>query len=446
MYNSVLYRNSPVFLQNILISLKALIRNKLRVNKTTNAILSEIEAHDKNSEKLEMFSEKILGKVLLSARENVEFYKKVSSVALSDFPYINKHDVLSSPKSFLDNKNRQIKIKGQTSGTTGAPLTVYQSLESIIRERAFANRQRRWAGFKEGDRRAWIRGDVIVPIEQKQAPFWRYSYFEGMILLSSFHMASNVLPQYIQAMVDYNVDVIQAYPSSIVTLAKYLESKNAYYPATLKSILTSSESLSKDDKKLVEKRFRCTVFDWYGLFERVAAIGSCEHGRYHILTDYSHIELLAAGEVNGKARAEVVGTNFNNTLYPLIRYKTGDHVILSDEENCPCGRVYPIVDSIEGRSVDFVLTFDGTPIYALDQCSKGVQGILGCQYVQNNKRSIGVRVVSSPLFTEKEKNKLIKNIRSRLGDSMLVEIMITDNLLRSKSGKVRQAICTIEDE
>jgi hypothetical protein len=34
------------------------------------------------------------------------------------------------------------------------------------------------------------------------------------------------------------------------------------------------------------------VFDWYGQAERVAAIGTCEHGSYHVLTDYSGVALL----------------------------------------------------------------------------------------------------------------------------------------------------------
>lgn len=417
---------------------------KIRVNKKTEDILSVIESHDKNAEKLNLFCEKELGRVLLNARDKVPFYKNIPSVSLKDFPIIEKADVTSSPNDFLDCTSNQVKVKGQTSGTTGAPLTIYQSLESITKERAFADRQRHWAGFREGDRRAWIRGDLIVPVEQKQAPFWRYSYFENMILLSSFHMASNALPQYIQAMVDYKVDIIQALPSSIVTLAKYLESKNEYYPAKLKSILTSSESLSKSDKELVEKRFKCTVFDWYGLFERVAAIGSCEYGRYHILTDYSYVELLPAGKVGGKARAEIVGTNFNNSLYPLIRYKTGDYVILSDEKNCPCGKVYPIIDSIDGRNVEYLIAEDGTHVYSLSRCSKDIKGVLGCQYVQHKKGSLSIMVIPTPLFTDKEKSKFIENIKSRLGNSIIVNVVVTDNLIRSKSGKVRQAICTIE--
>ena len=445
MFHSKAYQFSPVIIQSLLISFRALVRKLIRETKHTAALVKQLERNEKNDHILKAYSDSQLDSTLKNAIINTSFYSS-NQPNITAFDFITKAILQKEAHQFLNVKYHGPVVKGSTSGTTGSPLSIPQNIESVLREQAFISRYLKWAGFKEGDHRAWIRGDVIVPIEQKQAPFWRYSYFEDMILLSSFHMASHALSQYIQAMVDYNVDIIQALPSSIVTLAKYLESKNEYYPATLKSIITSSESLSKDDKKLVEKRFKCTVFDWYGLFERVAAIGSCEHGRYHILTDYSQVELLPAGEVNGKARSEIIGTNFNNSLYPLIRYKTGDHVILSDEKNCPCGRVYPVIDSIEGRIVEFLIATDGTPVYSLSRCSKGVEGVLGCQYIQDKKGGLNVMVIPSPLFTDKEKQKLVKNIKSRLGDSIQVEVVITDNLLRSKSGKVRQAICTIEDK
>ncbi|MEY8251034.1 MAG: phenylacetate--CoA ligase family protein, partial [Colwellia sp.] len=438
-------RKQPILFQSLFISIRALVRKLIRETKQTKALIKQLERNEKNDCFLKKYSESQLDSTLKGAIINTSFYSG-NQPNITAFDFITKATLQKEAHQFLNVKYHGPVVKGSTSGTTGSPLSIPQNIESVLREQAFISRYLKWAGFKEGDRRAWIRGDVIVPIEQKQAPFWRYSYFEDMIMLSSFHMSFDVLPQYIQAMVDYNVDIIQALPSSIVTLAKYLESKNEYYPATLKSIITSSESLSKDDKKLVEKRFKCTVFDWYGLFERVAAIGSCEHGRYHILTDYSHVELLPVGEVDGKARAEVIGTNFNNSLYPLIRYKTGDHVILSDDKVCPCGRVYPVIDSIEGRTVEFLIATDDTPVYSLSRCSKDIKGLLGCQYIQDKKGSLSVMVIPSPLFTDKEKQKIIKNIKNRLGDSMQVEIVITDNLLRSKSGKVRQAICTIEDK
>ena len=441
MFTSKLYKSSPVFIQNILLSCRALIRKKLRENSDCEKLTQNLQTHEFNYELLSKYIDKTLNNVVTNASETIDYYKG-NGTDINQYPYIDKPTVNNHKDKFLSPQKKGAVIKGATSGTTGAPLVIPQDMQSVITEQAFVNRGLAWAGFKEGDKRAWIRGDVIVPLEQKKAPFWRYSYFENMIMLSSFHMAPKNLQLYINAMVNFGVQVIQAYPSSIATLAKYLEVNNQYYPGDLKSIVTSSESLSKEDKHLIETRFKCTVFDWYGLFERVAAIASCEHGRYHILTDYAHVELLPAGKTeDGRDRAEIVGTNFNNALYPLIRYKTGDHVILSDEKNCPCGRVFPIVDSIEGRTGDYLVAEDGQKVHILNHIPKGVEGLLGTQFVQQKDLSIIILVVvDGALFNKVQEDKLILNTKERLGVSIKVNVKKVDAIPRTKNGKVKQAM------
>lgn len=442
MFTNSLYQRSPVFIQNQLISLRSLIRKILREGKNQASLLDEIQKNDLDTSVLNSFARAQLTHTLTQATKHVPFYKKFilsSKCELLDFPIINKVDIKDSADAFLADNHNGVVISGATSGTTGTPLVIKQNMTSVIREQAFVARHLNWAGFESGDKRAWIRGDMIVPLEQKQGPFWRYSWFENMIMLSSFHMAPSNLQSYIDAMVAHGVQIIQAYPSSIVTLAKHLQINDQYYPNKLKSIVTSSESLSQEDKKLVEKRFGCVVFDWYGLFERVAAIGSCEHGNYHILTDYSHVELVDAGD----GRHEIIGTNFNNDLQPLIRYRTGDHVYLSEKTSCPCGRVFPIIDRIEGRIGDYLIGEDGQKVHILNHIPKGVDGLIATQFIQDDPKRIEVQaVVDSRLFDQQQEHILIENTKERLGKSMDVFVTIVDQIQKTKNGKTRQAICT----
>lgn len=443
MFNSLLYIKSTPPIQNLLVSVRSLIRKTMRENKKADSLFQLISQNEYSVTSLDQYIEKKLTVVLENAFNKTRFYQqhaKKSANNINDFPYITKTDIRQNSIDFKSSVKSNFVVDGSTSGTTGTPLSIPQSIESIISEQAFVTRMLNWAGYKKGDKRAWLRGDVIVPISQKSPPYHRYSWFENMIMLSSFHMTVDALPLYIQSMVDYEVDIIQAYPSSIATLAKYLKSKEEYYPGKIKSIITSSETLSPEDRAVIEERFCCKVFDWYGLFERVAAIANCEYGRYHVLTDYSYVEFLE--DDNG--RHEIVGTNFNNLYFPLIRYRTGDYVVFSKEKTCPCGRVYPLVERIEGRIGDYLVGENGQKVHILNHIPKGVKGLLACQFIQETSETIQAIVVIEPdVFDMVQKQKLIKNIKNRLGGNIVVEIKPVDSLPRTKNGKVRQAICSL---
>lgn len=71
-------------------------------------------------------------------------------------------------------------------------------------------------------------------------------------------------------------------------------------------------------RETIETAFGTRVFDWYGQAERVIAIGTCEHGSRHVLTDYGRTELIPAQD----NRYELVGTGYNNSAMPLARYRT----------------------------------------------------------------------------------------------------------------------------
>ncbi len=55
---------------------------------------------------------------------------------------------------------------------------------------------------------------------------------------------------------------------------------------------------------------------------------------------------------------EIVVTDFNNTLTPILRYRTGDEGKMR-ESDCPCGRAFPILYDVKGRRCDY---YDGPEV------------------------------------------------------------------------------------
>ena len=83
----------------------------------------------------------------------------------------------------------------------GAPTVGYDR-DTVWMTYATFDRHYRWAGLRmgrDGNRIAVARGNVIVPLDQRTPPFWRFNRQQNQMLLSSFHMSKANLPAYFDA-------------------------------------------------------------------------------------------------------------------------------------------------------------------------------------------------------------------------------------------------------
>ncbi len=454
MLSSFGYRRSPVWAQESLIAAKSSLRKVMREGSAFKAISAQVDKSQWWSEQeLREFQSRRLRMIVEEAATAVPYYQDSYRMPGLDFsvedfpgvlarlPYVTKDDVRSCGRAFISKRSRGPLFASGTSGTTGKPLRLYQDLTGINRENAFIWRQLAWAGLRQGERRAWIRGDMIVPAEQNAAPYWRSNRAENMLMLSSYHLSESSARDYVKALAGFDPVVIQAYPSSIGFLASWMLSAGAGYGGSaLRGIVTSSETLSDEQRRNIYQAFGCPVFDWYGQGERVAAIGTCEHGRYHLLTDYSYVELLPAGD----GWCEVVGTGFNNNAMPLIRYRTGDFVRPAPQgERCVCARALPLIESVAGRADDVLKLPDGRVIGRLDHIFKDVGGIIEAQIRQDRSDQVTILVVPAATFSKREEEIVLRNARERLGEAVSLEIRLVDTIQRTANGKLRGVVCNI---
>jgi len=454
MLSSFGYRRSPVWAQESLIAAKSSLRNVMREGRAFRAISVQVDKSQWWSEQeLREFQSRGLRMIVEAAATNVPYYRDSYRMLGLDFtaqdfpevlgrlPYVTKDDVRACARAFIRERSRGPLFASSTSGTTGKPLRLYQDLASINRENAFVWRQLAWAGVLRGERRAWIRGDMIVPAEQRAAPYWRSNRAENMLMLSSYHLSESSARSYLKALAGFDPVVIQAYPSSIGFLGSWMLSTGVRYGGSaLRGIVTSSETLSEELRQNIAQAFGCRVFDWYGQGERVAAIGTCEHGRYHLLTDYSYVELLPARD----GWCEVVGTGFNNTAMPLIRYRTGDFVRPAPQsQRCICARSLPLIESVAGRTDDVLKLPDGRVVGRLDHIFKDVVGIVEAQIRQDRSDEVTILVVPAATFSEREKEGLRRNTRERLGKAVSIEIRMVDAIPRTANGKLRGVVCNV---
>lgn len=320
----------------------------------------------------------------------------------------------------------------RTSGTSGSPLSLVQSLGAVIREEAFLQRQLHWTGWRPGQKRAWIRGDIVCPAEPPDGRYWCHDWFGRVLMMSSYHLSNATIGAYIEALERHDPVLIHAYPSSIALLAAWLErGGRCYGGSSLRGVLTSSETLEPQVRAAVERSFGVRVFDWYGQAERVAAIGTCERGNYHVLTDYGGVELLEGED----GLCELVGTTLNNPAMPLKRYRTGDRVLPGTGRPCACGRVFPTVEAVIGRQERSITLPDGRVVTRLDRVFQGLDAhLLEGQVLYRSDGSFSLRVVTAPGFGAADEAALLAAFRLRV-PNVAVRVEPVAAIARGPNGK-----------
>jgi phenylacetate-CoA ligase len=440
-----------MFFQNAVVSLKGLSSLLVRRNRRFNAYFSDAREREKwMPEGIKDYQCLELIRLIKHAVINVPFYQKLfrdhglseNSIRtpedLKKLPYLEKETVRKEPLRFVASNIRMSRLlKGHTSGTSGSPLRLFRSLDSVLLEHSFLWRQFQWAGCRLDDRIAALRGDMVVPASQCKPPFWRRNLAERLLVLSSYHLSDKNIPYYLDALSEFRPALIYAYPSAVYLLAEYILRKGARYPLeSIRGVVTSSETLLAYQQDAIEEGLGCKVFDWYGLAERVAYIGTCSYGSHHVFEDYGVSEFLPVQE----NRFELVGTGFINHAMPLVRYKTGDIVELHENQPCPCGSSFLKVKSIEGRMDDMVRLRNGKTIGRLDLVFKGLAGIREAQIIQTSYDEFRILAVVDGENVGAPLNKIRDNFLSRLGTEVTVNIEVVASIPRTATGKFKAVI------
>jgi len=399
---------------------------------------------------LDEYGKTMLRRSLLAAKNKLNSYAKIKpdipinqiiSFLRDNYPVIQKNDLLNNPLSYYPSECRSYPwtIKGKTSGTTGTPLEVFRSLDSVIWENAFINRHWSWSGFQKGMKRATLRGDAIISIHQKQPPFWVFNRFNNQLILSSRHLKQDTFAFFIEALQQFKPQILQAYPSTAFTLANYMDKVSAP-PLAVPYVYTGSEILYPYQREIIEQ-YIGKVMDFYGMAERVAFASECEFGNMHLNTDYSFVEIVDDGGNPTDDFGYVVGTTFHNQLMPLIRYRLSDRTKWKPGQ-CPCGRPYPMIEPITGKFEDIIYGSEGQPISPsiVTFAFKGVHSIEKSQVAQTGPGKWEVRIVPSEGYSEEDGKQLIGNIHTLVDENISIQLKRVDDIPRTSAGKYRWVV------
>lgn len=161
----------------------------------------------------------------------------------------------------------------------------------------------------------------------------------------------------IQMMIDLKSTVITATSSYALVLAEEIEKRGLKDRIYLKKGVIGSERWSEKKRQAIREGLGIELYDIYGLTEIYGpGIGiNCEQEEgIHYWDDYIYIEIIDpnTGEtVPDGEPGEIVITTLVKEGAPLLRFRTHDMSRIIPEP-CSCGRSYPRIDIIQGRSDD----------------------------------------------------------------------------------------------
>ncbi|CAN5204428.1 exopolysaccharide biosynthesis protein VpsH [soil metagenome] len=455
-----IYNNSPVWMQNILVSAYGWQWKHRRFGGIFKGEYHNAKERENfTAAQWEHYQSEQLQKIITHAFEHVPFYRNnfaakgitiaalqsVTPQTLSLLPVLTKEMLrLHGTTTLLANNKEKGGSFFASSGSTGTPVQILFSHAMHQRWMGiFEARVRNWAGVNSFEPRGMIGGRRVVANADEKPPYYRYNYFEKQVYFSAYHISKNNVADYLQGMQKHHLHYMTGYAMSNFFLARFLKTLNIPAPQ-LKAVITSSEKLTYEMRQVFKEVYGCKTFDGWSGVEACGLITECEHGSLHINPDAGLLEVLDDNmqSVPSGTAGNVYCTGFLNYDQPLIRYNIGDSIILTDK-TCSCGRQMPVAQEIVGRTEDTIVGKDGRQMVRFHSVFNGLPSIKLAQVIQETADTIVIKIIPDKKADEKEKNLICRRIISQLGEiNILIEEV--ENIPLNNNGKFQAVVSKLK--
>ena len=435
-----------------------------------------LEGETWSLEQVHQYQLKELRRTLIHAGNHCPFYQRAFAKArfqpelvrtfadLRDCPLLEKRDLIEHlPELVSQEIPASQRLYITTGGSTGVPVGFYlQKGISRPKEQAFWETIWRRGGYFDGARVAVIRGHVVTSKAAGQIA--TYDATRDWLMLSSYHLTEERLPDYLSAIEQFKPDVLHAYPSAALQLAEYLEKAGQSWRTPLRGLLCGSEQLTLPQKRLLERVFGCRPYRWYGHSERVVLAGEGQDSElFYFTPQYGFVEF---GPADTDGLREVIGTSFHNLALPFVRYRTGDYVrLLEDsilrgpwsvirefqhqpETQAPAADLefpWPAVSEVAGREQEFLVSASGRRISltAFNMHDEIFDDLYAVQFYQEAPGRAEFRYMPGPHFHSSRLDQIEAGIRRKLGDDFQVELRAVKEVEKTARGKHRWLVSKV---
>lgn len=406
-----------------------------------------------------------LAELIPYARQAVPFYRKhLRGLDLKhclrpehwrSVPILTRKMVQQSEKELMTTRlplNHGRVTSGQTSGSTGQPITVANTDITGMFWHALTLRGHLW---HKRDLRAKLASIRIFPSNNAAPPNGAVSPVWGLSVAMLFDGGpcaslniSATIGEQIAWLKRQDPVYLLTYPTNLAALVERMSDEGIRLPR-LREVWTISETLTPVVRAMVADRWGVPVVDMYSSQEfGYIAIQCPVSGEYHVQSETVLLEVLndqgepcAPGEIG-----RVVATGLHNYAFPLIRYEIGDYAEVGSP--CVCGRGLPTLRRIVGRTRNMLRLPGGErrwPVAGFREFMQ-IAPVRQFQLVQKSLQRVEARLVVARPLVQEEEARVIRHIQDALRHPFEVGLVYLDTIARSKSGKFEEFVCQMPDD
>lgn len=355
---------------------------------------------------------------------------------LSKLPIVTKDMLRNGYPQRTTRETAQKTYEECTSGSTGSPFCVREDPETTGWYRASFMLALEWAGWQIGEPHF----QTGMTLDRKR---WRW--VKDKLLrchyVSAYDLTDVALDRHLAAIEKKRIRLIGGYPGSIYHLAQRAAELGWNQP--IRSAVTWGDNLYDHYRVAIEQAFHTQVFDTYGCAEGIQVAAQCEQGNYHVHNLDVIVEYLDGEDrpVPPGERGHLILTRLHPGPMPLIRYRVGDTGVSAGQRVCDCGRGFEMMESVEGRDTDIIVTPAGNRliVHFFTGLIEHFREVKSFQVVQREPDSILLRIAPAADYTPEIGEQIVRQLKEK-GADCTIQVELVDNIPLTSGGKRRFVI------
>ncbi|ALS76571.1 hypothetical protein AUC31_15750 [Planococcus rifietoensis] len=417
-----LYGNSPIYLQNLLLSFREYANSRKRYGMGYYRFLHQLSGMDENDRQSEeRYQDLELRSLLRHAAEHSVFYRDMYGSDLADIRFASELRQLPFIEEEVFDKRideirmqvtRRKKRESEALGDGQSPHLWLTNLDLQKQTAAVDYFKKQHGAINLEMKRATFYNGDFVPHGQKEGAFWRDIYYLNQRLYSAHHCTEPYLSAVVRNLSDFRPDFVDGLSEAILALSRFINDHRLVLDFQAIAVFVETDILPDNERLEIESAFGCSVRRWSMKTERSPFLSECAVGNLHFNTRTGVMEFTEKGEV--------LLTRFHTKGTPVIRLKIKDQW-MPVHCPCPCGSVHPVVRKplqpissfLQSRSRGRV-----TSLYLATVQEKFQQAAPSMQFVQNSVDAIEIWLSGIDLVPKELEQDIVQEMAGIFGEDM----------------------------